>query len=801
MDSFFDFDASLPPVDGGGRSGRRNADSEDEYDALNDETFGDPDKGDWENMHETLVKLEKGPGFLLNDEEDDREGDALFDDDELDLHLSRFDFGDGDESIGSTADLSLDDDIGSRLRLDPSIWDSPVKKMAQPVPAVNHEVQNLFPILPPMAQNGLSNSFRPNSYPVPPAPIKMLSVEDIERNIIQQQQQQQLQQQHQEQLKREREHFHQQQQKVLQENQKNKAARKVMVPLVTPALQPMVPPAQLLAIRNQMFPHPQLLPQPRMPLGFLPYNFLPPPFSTPINNLAMHPGFPAAAQLGMFPPHQRIPLPIQPNLVQNLQNNQFNKRLVQEIQQNHPLLALNRQNYQYNNNNINNNNQKRYYNAAPKGPDYDEYANLMSNREKQWLIGIQLTQLNSDAPYINDYYFTVYKERLAARNGNRESKAYKDNQLNHPFTQPTGHAQLLLMSSLAKNCGMLNAKGGLLNRERHNSESKNNSNNNNGGGADQKDQQPPRTYTPLQFENSLGKLQCGSVTAPRKIIDMDVVGAESTQAGTTTTRELLHRLLHIEKLFKVVLKMEDLNNPVAIEAALVAKEKREKDRQVQEVASTNSSLSASAESFDELLAVLIGGLAQDKVIPMLGVRKGKILLRRILVLLRDHPYRWTLWATTFSTLPFMLKKDRDDPEGVLFALYTEFERHAQYSNSPDLLKLSQVLASDKNLAHLTSCKFLLSSTITIIFQMEIFFTKAPDAINAAERLQWIEFLDLVTGVVGKQPASQQHMIKLDRGNNIVRLIRAHLERFLQVKGNDFVSFITAPDVPEVGKAK
>ncbi|KAL1394999.1 hypothetical protein pipiens_002945 [Culex pipiens pipiens] len=706
MDSFFDFDASLPPVVGGGRSGRRNADSEDEYDALNDETFGDPDKGDWENMHETLVKLEKGPGFLLNDEEDDREGDALFDDDELDLHLSRFDFGDGDESIGSTADLSLDDDIGSRLRLDPSIWDSPVKKMAQPVPAVNHEVQNL-----------------------------------------------------------------------LQENQKNKAARKVMVPLVTPALQPMVPPAQLLAIRNQMFPHPQLLPQPRMPLGFLPYNFLPPPFSTPINNLAMHPGFPAAAQLGMFPPHQRIPLPIQPNLVQNLQNNQFNKRLVQEIQQNHPLLALNRQNYQYNNNINNNNNQKRYYNAAPKGPDYDEYANLMSNREKQWLIGIQLTQLNSDAPYINDYYFTVYKERLAARNGNRESKAYKDNQLNHPFTQPTGHAQLLLMSSLAKNCGMLNAKGGLLNRERHNSESKNNSNNNNGGGVDQKDQQPPRTYTPLQFENSLAG------------------------AGTTTTRELLHRLLHIEKLFKVVLKMEDLNNPVAIEAALVAKEKREKDRQIQEVASTNSSLSASAESFDELLAVLIGGLAQDKVIPMLGVRKGKILLRRILVLLRDHPYRWTLWATTFSTLPFMLKKDRDDPEGVLFALYTEFERHAQYSNSPDLLKLSQVLASDKILAHLTSCKFLLSSTITIIFQMEIHFTKAPDAINAAERLQWIEFLELVTGVVGKQPAAQQHMIKLDRGNNIVRLIRAHLERFPQVKGNDFVSFITAPDVPEVGKAK
>lgn len=36
----------------------------------------------------------------------------------------------------------------------------------------------------------------------------------------------------------------------------------------------------------------------------------------------------------------------------------------------------------------------------------------------------------------------------------------------------------------------------------------------------------PKVYTPLQFENSLGKLQCGSVMAPRKIIDMDVVSCD-----------------------------------------------------------------------------------------------------------------------------------------------------------------------------------------------------------------------------------------------------------------------------------
>lgn len=779
MDSFFGFDTSLPPVDkkaGTSGNGARNEDSEDEYDALNDETFGEPDKGDWENMHETLVRLEKGSDLLSSGAlENGRE--ELFDDDELDLHLSRFDFGDGDESMSSIADLSLDDDISSRLRLDPSIWDSPVDK--PPVPQSNQGIQNLFPIQPPSlpTQNGFGESFRASITAPKVPPIRMLSVEDIERNIIQQQQQ----------LKK-------QQQKISLENNKNKSARKPLpIPMVNPPIQPMVPHAQLMAMRNPMFPAPPLLnPQARLPIGFVPYNFLP-HYSTPINNLAMHPGFPAALgqQFNLYPP-QRFPIPIQPNLVQNVQNNQFNKRLVQEIQQNHPMLSFNRQSYNHHSNQkiYSHNNQQRYYNQQ-KGPDYDDYSNLMSNREKQWLIGIQLTQLNSDTPYINDYYFTVFKERLAALKGNGESKAYKDNQLNHPFTQPKGHAQLLLMSSLAKNCGMLNSKGGL-NRERKISESKNNN--------DQKEQQQPRTYTPLQFENSLGKLQCGSVTAPRKIIDMDVVGSEPTLQSNASLelsmqRKSRHVLLHIETLFKVVLKMEDLNNPVAIEAALVAKEKRDKERQQDE--SVNSSISSTLEpeSFDELYATLTAGLLQEKVIPMLGVRKGKILLRRILVVLREHSYRWKLWANIFSSIPFMLKKDRDDGEGLLFALYTEFERHVQYSQFLDLLKLVQVIATEKVLSHITSCKFLLSSVITVMFQMEVFFVKSLDTISSGEQLQWKELLHLITRVssklIEKSIPSLQHTIKIDRENNIIRTIQAHFERFpLLTKGNDFINFIT-----------
>lgn len=37
----------------------------------------------------------------------------------------------------------------------------------------------------------------------------------------------------------------------------------------------------------------------------------------------------------------------------------------------------------------------------------DEYAGLMSKREKDWIVKIQLMQLQTDNPYLDDYYYTV----------------------------------------------------------------------------------------------------------------------------------------------------------------------------------------------------------------------------------------------------------------------------------------------------------------------------------------------------------------------------------------------------------
>ena len=47
----------------------------------------------------------------------------------------------------------------------------------------------------------------------------------------------------------------------------------------------------------------------------------------------------------------------------------------------------------------------------PREP-VDEYAGLMSMKDRTWLVNIQLSQLFTPNPYIDDYYYTVSYEKL-----------------------------------------------------------------------------------------------------------------------------------------------------------------------------------------------------------------------------------------------------------------------------------------------------------------------------------------------------------------------------------------------------
>ncbi|XP_017085091.2 LOW QUALITY PROTEIN: protein PAT1 homolog 1 [Drosophila eugracilis] len=967
-DSFFGFDTNLPDDESGdGRIG------EAEYDALNDETFGSAINGDWEEAHETMVRLggngervRKRPAESSGSTEFADHGNGSFlrhghplssapsssgstpapfnvpfrqsrhiGDSDLELNLSSMKLDDMDLST-----FAADNEAGglsNRIKLDSGVWGSqtfpnnqnlfrePMHSAFKPQQQQQH-IQHQQQQMKPQQEANTNFPLPPQAFP------KITTLEDIERNMIIQQampkqqqqpnqpqierkmfddfsqgnrqqvatptilQQQQLQQQLQQ---------HQMQQQKQQSHQQPPQQTQHKAPpgfMGTPQTSPPRP--------NLGFPGPhplsELLPTPpsqqqqlngmggnRVPPGFIyppglpgnmpqhplmpqhmPPNFplpggnqrpLPNPHALPtaLNNFAMHPSFNAMRAAGVHPPpflqmpHQHqipprmLPLPLQggnsllgqqpPNSMYNM----FNMRLVQEIQQNHPLLqqaAVVRQMQQSRSGSVASDRQKTQMQQQQLGrrPDgtgnypleeYDEYANLMSTRDKHWLIGIQLSQLNTDTPYIDDYYYTVFRERKAQQNGQmRNSQAHKDNQLNHPLTQPRGHAQLILVQLGNKN-GTRNGHG----RERRNSENANSTagSTNNGSGGNNNNNLTGYIFSPLKFENSLGKLQYGSVTAPRKIIDADIMSGESnadanpTSPSTSSTplphsashdvnpssmRKSRHILLLIETLYRYLLKLEDLESPEVM-ATIELKKKKEAERiaaleQLEMANKTPEERAAEAanpqtmnpqlknkfnyevETNAALVNKLKAGLAFEKVVSMMNVRKGKILLRRIMPFIADQNIRWIVWSGVFCSLQTVVKKDKDDVEGVLYALYPEFKKHINHATFEILVSISAAITlNDKKLTGIFCSRFGILSLVALILRAEEIYVSQTDATLSEEnRQKWREFLAQVASCLNRTIQNQTISAAIE--SDAIQPLMHHFDRFKDLKLDALLALIT-----------
>jgi len=233
----------------------------------------------------------------------------------------------------------------------------------------------------------------------------------------------------------------------------------------------------------------------------------------------------------------------------------------------------------------------------------DEYAGLMSQRDKQWIINIQLNQLKCDNPYVDDYYYTMYQARKESEVKGGEKAG----------------GQLLMTDSLTEG---------------------------------------PGSYTPTQFENSLGKLQVVTVKAPRQIIDVGVVrsadsptpgGHEGSPApgavvveGAKVGADYKQVLIQIEELYLALLNLE--SDQLKLHALPTGAPLRE---QVSE-----------AESLH--LSLLTAGLARPGwLADCLAVPKGRCLVARVLPHL-PSPRHSAVCSSLLSSLHLVARGDSTD---------------------------------------------------------------------------------------------------------------------------------------------
>lgn len=72
-------------------------------------------------------------------------------------------------------------------------------------------------------------------------------------------------------------------------------------------------------------------------------------------------------------------------------------------------------------------------------------------------------------------------------------------------------------------------------------------------------------------------------------------------------------------------------------------------------------------------------------------------------LVKEQNVRWLVWCAIFSAVPMILKKDKDDVDGVLIALYSEFEKHLHSAEFSDVVKISNVIFNKLD-KYLLECK-------------------------------------------------------------------------------------------------
>jgi DNA topoisomerase 2-associated protein PAT1 len=649
---------------------------EEEYDALNDETFGGLEDSsvldDWEQQHEQYAEfaesnkhseqIENSISLLMLDESDDP------------LNLSK-------NSVWSYTPPNKNGDIFNSSSILSSLQKAS-KSFIETHSDSNrtNDVRKSFTQSTPL-QQVLS--------PIHQIPKQIRTVEELEKNLIKSSKQQ-----------------------------------------PPPVHKPPVP------FPHPLFQHP--LPPPRLPPGLPPIGIPPPVRHMPLPHHPIPPGL-----MHMLPPHfmhQGGPprhLLYPPGGAQFPVNHPYNfpppPRNVIPPNANH----LNRNNIPQRTRN----DSYKHKNEVGQVEVKDEYAGLMTNREKQWLLNIQMLQLNTGTPYFDDYYYTVFKERKAKNN-----KENFPNERNHRYQN---------------------------NRQQRNNERQDNNNT-----------LTPRVYTPLQFENSLGKLQCGSVTAPRKIIDMDIVTPDKDTDSPVVvreTRKTKQLLLELEALFTLLLKAEDLRNPLAISNMDKLREIKQKQRlreldlaptpeQKQEVLRLLKQDSEPViENPHDYIVKIVNGLLQDeKFSSFLNIRKGKMLLLRLLPHLTMDTFSAQLlemWTRILLSIPIVGRRDTAG-DHILPKLHPFFKRYIQTSTMADILDivtgLVEVIRQENSrstpLSHQGKAplyfvllnKFGVSAIVTMLIRTE--YLISSETASEKQQNDWSNFLVSwaeLTGVVSK----------------------------------------------------
>uniref|UniRef100_A0A8D2AUD3 PAT1 homolog 2 n=1 Tax=Sciurus vulgaris TaxID=55149 RepID=A0A8D2AUD3_SCIVU len=210
----------------------------------------------------------------------------------------------------------------------------------------------------------------------------------------------------------------------------------------------------------------------------------------------------------------------------------------------------------------------------------DPYANLMSRKEKDWVIKVQMVQLQSDNPRLDDYYYQEYYQKLEKKQADEEllgqRKKVESLKLMTPYIQKAEAYESV-----------------------------------------------------VRIEGSLGQVAVSTCFTPRRAIDAVSHGTQEQDTGDTSSQRL-RVLSRIEKMFLQLLEIEEGHKDGLPPSCYSGQQRNQVEKLFQALKTQEqNNLEEVADSFLQVLSVRKGKTLVARLLPFLPHNQAFTLLLTI----------------------------------------------------------------------------------------------------------------------------------------------------------------------------
>uniref|UniRef100_A0A2K6EEK4 PAT1 homolog 2 n=1 Tax=Propithecus coquereli TaxID=379532 RepID=A0A2K6EEK4_PROCO len=211
----------------------------------------------------------------------------------------------------------------------------------------------------------------------------------------------------------------------------------------------------------------------------------------------------------------------------------------------------------------------------------DPYANLMTKKEKDWVIKVQMVQLQSENPHLDDYYYQEYYKKLEKKQADEELLGRKNKveflKLVTPYIQKAEAYESV-----------------------------------------------------VRIEGSLGQVAVSTCFTPRRAIDAVPHGTQKQDTGTASSQRL--RVLYwIEKMFLQLLEIEESQKDGPPQPCFSKPQSKQVEQLFQALKTQEqNNLEEAADGFLQVLSVRKGKALVARLLPFLPQDQAVSLLLAIM---------------------------------------------------------------------------------------------------------------------------------------------------------------------------